>query len=206
MDAVISQRVRRELGGGAPRYRTECPHDGGSTYADASATQHASCQSFSSYKGLKWIVWNTAQNCVHWEFWQDTAGTAPGNWVKLMSRDDCSGDARLSGNCGGGPLLKPRGSTNVFTWRCDGTPDSKWMTAVEIQTGGAQPAPGGTPAPIPGGGGVPPSTDPNAPGGDGGGGGAGNDNDTGTGGGEEQCIRFKGLCDCYCRRYYCASW
>lgn len=173
-----------ETGGGQPGYRTECPHDAGPTYGDAECTIHASCQSFSSFKGMKWVVWNTASNCVHWELWQDTTGNVPGNWVKLASRDDCSGDARLSGNCGGGPLLKPRGGSNVFTFRADGGPTVKWLSAVEIQPGGA-PAPGTpgpAPAPIPGGTGTPPSTDPNAPGGDGGGGG-GNDNNTGTGGG-----------------------
>ncbi len=177
-------------GGGAPRYRTECPHDGGSTYADAQATQHASCQSFSSYKGLKAVVWNTANNCVHWEFWQDqgnnSGGTPANQWIKLMSRDDCTGDSRLS-NCGGGPLLRPRGSTSQFTWRADGGPSAKWLSAVELLMGNPQTNPGGSGTgglPIPGGGGVP------VPGGGGGpigngGGGAGSDSGTGTGGGTQ---------------------
>lgn len=165
--------------GGSPGCRTECPHP---DYGGCTGMQNSgSCPSFSGFNGMKAVVWNTTNNCVHLELWVDSTGTAPGNWTKVMQGEDCNGMGQLS-NCGGGPLLRPRGG-DQFTWRCDGGPDSKWMVAVEISPGGAaNPGTGGAP------GGTPPSGTPGgAPGGNpnggmgDGGGGAGNDNNTGTG-------------------------
>lgn len=187
--------------GGSPRFRTECPHP---DYGGGTAQTHGSCPSFSNFNGMKMIVWNTRNNCVHWEMWVDPGNgdSAPANqWTRVMSSDDCNGYGQMS-NCGGGPLLRPRGSSSSFTWRCDGGPDSKWMSVVELVPGSGAPPPGtgnpppGNPPPgtpgtgggggvpgggMPPGGGSPGTGEPGPIGG--GGGGAGNDNNTGTGGG-----------------------
>lgn len=158
-------------GSGGVKYRVECPHP--SYHSCSGSSVGGGPSSFSGMKGAKVIVWNTSSNCVHIELWQDSTGNAPGNWRKVFEDEDCGGKCGLS-NCGGGPLLRPRGSSNQFTWRNDGNPSKKWLHLVEIQPGGSAPSPG---TGIPGNGG-----DPNGPNGDGGGGG-GDDNNTGSGGG-----------------------
>lgn len=194
-------------GGGSPRCRTECPHpDYGGC---GGVTNENNCASSSSTKGFKWIVWNTTNNCVHWEFWQDqgNSSSSPANqWVRLSHSTDCNGYGELN-NCGGGPLLRPRGSSSQFTWRIDTSNDSKWESAVALVAGNSAPPPPGSTTPdpgtggsgpgspgtggsgpgsIPGGGGMPggntgePSPTPNNPNPGNGGGGAGNDFNTGT--------------------------
>lgn len=189
--------------GGSPRCRTECPHP---DYGGCSGvTNENNCASITSgWKGFKLIVWNTSQNCVHWELWQDQGNnsSSPSNqWVRLSHSTDCNGYGQLS-NCGGGPLLSPRGSSSQFTWRADDSPSTKWKSAVGLVAGngtggGTNPGTGdsgpGTPGTggngpgsIPGGNGMPggntgePSPMPGTPGGTGGGGG-GNDFSTGSG-------------------------
>lgn len=141
-------------GSGGIHYRVECPHP---SYHDCSGQTEGNSQAFSGFKGAKVVVWNTSNNCVHIELWQDSTGNAPGNWTKVFQDEDCNGKCGMG--CGGGPLLRPRGSSNQFTWRNDGNPQKKWLHLVEIQPGGA--ASPGTP------GGVPPGSVPGgAPGGD----------------------------------------
>lgn len=160
-------------GSGGIHYRVECPHP---DYHDCSgSTVGGGPSSFSGMHGAKAIVWNTSNNCVHLELWQTDGDGAPGNWRKVFEDEDCSGKCGMG--CGGGPLLRPRGSSSQFTWRNDGNPQKKWIHLVEIQPGVSG---GGTGTPIGGGGGGTPAPDGNGNMGDGGGGG-GNDNNTGSG-------------------------
>lgn len=161
-------------GGGSPRCRTECPHP---SYGSCSGvTNENNCVSYTgTWRGLKLVVWNTTNNCRHWELWQDqgNSSSSPANqWVRLSHSTDCNGYGQLD-NCGGGPLLRPRGSSSQFTWRCDSGPNTKWKSAVGLVAGNSAPPSGGG-----GGGSTPPPTDPGT-----GGSGPGTPGTGGNGGG-----------------------
>jgi hypothetical protein len=149
--------------GGSPEYQVECPHPDNH---DCPFTEDANCKGIEDWRGYKVVIWNTAQNCVYWELWEDQGnndGSSPANqWVRVSHHTDCTGD------CGeiDEPLLEPKGGSNQATWRIDVSDcQAKWTSSVEIVPGSTTPGSGGggTPTPTPetpGGGEIP---DPDQP-------------------------------------------
>ena len=144
--------------GGTFEYQIECPHPNNH---DCSPSFAGNCLSMGAWRGYKAIVWNTTNNCVHWECWQDQGNnsSSPANqWVRVGWHTDCSG------SCGNidSPLLRPKGSTSQATFRIDensGT-QGKWLSIVQLVAGNSAPPP--PPGPPSGGGGgtTPPGSTP----------------------------------------------
>jgi hypothetical protein len=147
--------------GGSMEFEIECPHP--DNHDCAISGTHGTALSLAQWHGYKVVVWNTSNNCVHLEAWQDkgnNSGSTPINqWEKVFVHDDCDG------NCGNidNPLLKPKGSTSQCTFRIDNNSGTsgKWLSAVAITPGEVTPGPGPSPPPpSPG----PPPSPPPSPG------------------------------------------
>lgn len=176
--------------GGTFQYQIECPHPNNH---DCNPDYAGNCLGIGGTpRGYKCVVWNTVNNCVHWEAWEDQGSGVANQWVRVGYATDCSG------SCGniGSPLLRPKGSSSQATFRIDeNNAQGQYLHLVQLvpgnSSGGGGTSPGtggsgpGTPGTgggtIPGGNGVPTTgNDPTYQGPANGGGGAGNDFNTGT--------------------------
>jgi hypothetical protein len=133
--------------GGEFEYQVECPHPDNH---DCDCDRIEDCDELTSshWTGYKVAMWNTDDNCVHWEAYQDQGDSGNGdtpepanNWVKVAEHTDCDG------NCGDidSPLLEPKTNSSQITWRideCDLNEDDGWVVLWEIEGDGTV-APGG---------------------------------------------------------------